>query len=64
MGCVTATAKRRRRQAKNRYNHLAKMGRPIYSKKSASKSDARLRRLVQAEHERRQRKGASAKGKN
>lgn len=51
-----AAAKRRRRQAAIGYTHLAKLGRPIYSKKSASKQAAKLARLVQRERERQQRK--------
>ncbi len=31
MGCVTATAKRRRRQAVNKYRHLPPMKRPHYA---------------------------------
>ncbi len=56
-----ATAKRRRRQAANGMKHLAKLGRPIYKKKSAAKSAARLRRLIDAEKQRQVRKGASKK---
>lgn len=58
---VIATAKRRRRQAVNGYNHMAKLGRPIYKKKSASKQAARLQRLIAEERARIQRKGASKK---
>jgi len=32
MGCVTSTAKRRRKQAKAGYTHIAKSKRPRYSK--------------------------------
>jgi hypothetical protein len=52
-----STAKRRRRQAANGYNHLAKLGRPIYSKNSASKAAARLAKLIADERARLQRKG-------
>lgn len=44
---VIATAKRRRRQAKNGYKHLAKLGRPIYKKVSASKSARRLMKVIE-----------------
>jgi hypothetical protein len=60
MGCVTATAKRRRRQAVQGNTHVAKLGRRIYSKKSAEKSAAHLQRTIAAERIRQQRK---AKGK-
>lgn len=50
-----ATAKRRRRQAKNGYKHLAKLGRPIYNKKSGDKATRLLRERVKREQERRQR---------
>lgn len=58
---VISTAKRRRRQAANGYRHLAKLGRPVYAKKSASKQAARLARLVQRERERAMRKGMKKK---
>lgn len=45
----TATNKRRRRQAANGYRHLAKLGRPIYSKVSKEKSANRLRKLIETE---------------
>jgi hypothetical protein len=35
MGCVTSTAKRRRKQAKMGYRHLAKNQRPAHRRKSA-----------------------------
>ncbi len=44
MGCVTATAKRRRRQAKQNYNHLAKPQRPKYRKRSIETLNAREQR--------------------
>lgn len=53
--CVTATAKRRRRQAKQGYNHLAKKQRPIYRARSAEKATERLRRTLEAERARKQR---------
>lgn len=58
---VIATAKRRRRQAANNHNHLAKLGRPIYSKKSASKAAQRLARLIAEERARAFRKGQKKK---
>lgn len=61
--CVASTAKRRRRQAANGYSHLAKLGRPIYRKKSATKQAARLARLIADEKARIQRKGQSSKSK-
>jgi hypothetical protein len=53
--CGTATAKRRRRQAKMNNSHLAKLGRPVYRVKSATKSAAKLRLRIQREQERKQR---------
>lgn len=50
-----ATAKRRRRQAKNGYSHVAKLGRPVYHKKSPSKAARDLQKRIQDEHARRQR---------
>ncbi|MCA9231750.1 MAG: hypothetical protein KDA57_13955 [Planctomycetales bacterium] len=50
-----STAKRRRRQAKNGYSHLAKLGRPIYAKKSKEKADAQRIALIKRQNERRQR---------
>lgn len=58
-----AAAKRRRRQAKIGYTHLAKLGRPIYKKKSASKAARQLRRVIEKQRTIAARKGASkAKG--
>lgn len=34
MGCVTSTAKRRRKQAKQGYTHIDKKHRPKYAKNS------------------------------
>jgi hypothetical protein len=36
MGCVASTAKRRRKQAKMGYTHMAKRKRPRYSKSASS----------------------------
>lgn len=52
---VTATAKRRRRQAANGYNHIAKLGRPIYKKTDSSTASRKLAAMVARENERRQR---------
>lgn len=41
-----AAAKRRRRQAAIGYRHLAKLGRPIYKKKSKDKAAKRLREVI------------------
>jgi hypothetical protein len=38
---VTATAKRRRRQARNDWRHLAKLGRPHFKKPNAEASQKR-----------------------
>lgn len=54
-----STAKRRRRQAANGYTHLAKLGRPIYKKKSKEKSARRLQQLIATE--RRIKQGKSKK---
>ena len=40
--CVTATAKRRRRQAVNRYRHVAKRQRSIYRTHTNETYDRRL----------------------
>lgn len=60
--CVARTARRRRVQAKNGYNHLAKLGRPIYSKPSASKQTKRLQKQLEKQRLMAARKGASGKG--
>lgn len=52
---------RRRRQAKNGYNHVAVLGRPIYKKKDKAASAARQAEVIRRERERLQRKGASKK---
>lgn len=57
MGCVTATAKRRRRQAVNRYMHLAPQVRPRYKMRSVEMQNRRLADVVKRERERQQRKG-------
>lgn len=59
MGCVTATAKRRRRQAKNGYNHLCERQRPNYKKTTAEKSARRLSRMI--ENQRRIQQGKKKK---
>lgn len=46
MGCVTATAKRRRRQAANGYNHLCERQRPNFKKTTAEKSARRQAALI------------------
>lgn len=58
MGCVTATAKRRRRQAKQNFNHLHTSQRPNYKKTDAGTSARRLYETVRRENERKQRKGS------
>lgn len=54
--CVASTAKRRRRQAKNNFNHLSGQGVTRYKKKDASVAARRLAQLVAEENARRQRK--------
>lgn len=47
--CTTATAKRRRKQARKNFMHMAPMKRPRYARKSAERSAkdlARIRALV------------------
>lgn len=56
--CVTATAKRRRRQAKNNFNHISGREKPIYKKRSAESSAARMASMIE-----RQRRIAANKGK-
>ena len=58
---VTATAKRRRRQAAMGNMHVAKLGRRIYGKSSKEKSAARLRARIQREKDIQMRKGQSKK---
>lgn len=58
-----AAAKRRRRQAANGYRHLAKIGRPIYKKKSAAKMARRLRQAIEKQRLIAARKGASKAAK-
>jgi len=55
MGCVTATAKRRRRQAKMGYRHIHKAKRPHYKRVDAATSAARLRAQIVAERQRKMR---------
>lgn len=50
--CVCSTAKRRRRQAKQKFNHLAPKQRPHYKQRSAEISSARDARKLQAQRER------------
>jgi hypothetical protein len=59
---VTATAKRRRRQALNGYRHLARIGRgnnnrSIIRKPDAAKAARRQQQLVERQREMMQRKG-------
>lgn len=53
--CVCSTAKRRRRQAKNNYNHLAPKQRPNFKMRSAEVASARDERKWKAQQERRAR---------
>lgn len=59
---VTATAKRRRTQARNGYRHLSKKQRPNYGKRSAQSSDKRLRATIEKQKAIAARKGASRRG--
>lgn len=43
------TNARRRRQAVNDYTHLARLGRPIYGKRSAEAAARRLREVIATE---------------
>jgi hypothetical protein len=54
--CVCATAKRRRRQAANDFNHLAPKQRPNFKRTSAEISSRRLAALITAERARNARK--------
>lgn len=45
MGCVCATAKRRRRQAVGGYKHVPPMRRPYYTKHETSTYDKREARV-------------------
>lgn len=47
--CVAATARRKRRQAKNNYRHLAPLRRPRYKKRDAEKSARILARRIETE---------------
>lgn len=58
MGCVTATAKRRRRQAKNKFNHLSPKQRPNYKMRTAEASARHQARVIANE-----RRMASGKNK-
>jgi hypothetical protein len=57
MGCVCATAKKRRRQALNDYRHLAPRQRPGYKRRDAATAAKRLQRVVERERAMNQRKG-------
>lgn len=54
--CTASTAKRRRRQARNGYRHLAPLVRPHYKKTSEDKQARRLAQLIAGERARQQRK--------
>ena len=43
------TNARRRRQAVNGYTHLARLGRPVYGKRSAEAAARRLRQVIETE---------------
>ncbi|MDE2467783.1 MAG: hypothetical protein KGL35_03340 [Bradyrhizobium sp.] len=58
---ATQQAKARRRQARNGYTHLAKIGRPIYKRKSATTLEKRLREQIEKERAIAMRKGMSKK---
>lgn len=47
--CGSSTGKRRRRQAAMGYTHLAKLGRPIYGKRSKEKSARMLAQRIATE---------------
>lgn len=55
--CTASTAKRRRRQARNGYKHIAPLRRPIFRVKDASKRAQRLAAVIAGERARAQRKG-------
>lgn len=61
MGCVQATAKRRRRQARANQSQLSRKERPYYKRSDAESSKKRLERVIMREREMKQRKGASKK---
>lgn len=61
MGCVTATAKRRRRQAVGGYRHMSKQSRPHYATHSSEVWDrlnAKAKERQQMMAARKARKGA------
>ncbi len=58
MGCVTATAKRRRKQAINGYRHLGKMVRPRYKMKSLAKLDRKIAMQKERRRQMESRKGS------
>lgn len=45
---------RRRKQSAKEFRHMARLGRPVYAKMSASKSASRLARRLATEHRMRQ----------
>lgn len=49
MGQARTNARRRRRQAKNNYSHLAPRQRPNFKKRSAEASAAHLQKLIATE---------------
>lgn len=57
MGCVTATAKRRRKQAKMDYKHMAPMRRPKYPRHSVEVYDRREAALRERRQTMQARKG-------
>lgn len=58
--CVARTARRRRKQARQGYKHLAKLGRPIYSKPSPGKMSRRLANLIEKQKRIQARKGVKS----
>ena len=57
MGCVTATAKRRRKQAVNGYKHVDPHTRPHYPKPSLGFAEKRAMQKLNARITKRQRGG-------
>lgn len=47
--CTAATAKRRRKQFRKGYRHLAPQGRPVYRRRSVEKSQRMLARRIETE---------------
>lgn len=56
---VAATAMRRRSQAANGYKHVARLGRPIVSKKSQSTQERKRLAVIQKQRDIALRKGMS-----